>query len=57
MLPDRRWVLALGSAGAILAAAHAYTFRVIIEAIGDPEDMRARLTFFAANSFSLRGPS
>jgi hypothetical protein len=49
VLPDRRWVLVLGSAGAILAAAHAYAFRVIIDASGNPEDMRARLTYFAAN--------
>ncbi|MEK6207806.1 MAG: hypothetical protein AABM32_09210 [Chloroflexota bacterium] len=49
MLPDRNWVLVLGSAGAILAAVHAYTFRVIIDASGNPEDMRARLTYFAAN--------
>lgn len=49
MLPDRRWVLALGSAGAIFAAVHAYAFRVILEALANPEDMRARLTFVAAN--------
>lgn len=55
MLPDRRWVLILGYAGAILAAAHAYAFRVIIGALSDPgsysfrEDMRERLTYFAAN--------
>ena len=42
-------MLVLGSAGAVLAAVHAYTFRVIIDASGNPEDMRARLTYFAAN--------
>jgi hypothetical protein len=49
VLPNRRWVLILGYTGAILAAAHAYAFRVIIDAISNPEDMRERLTFFAAN--------
>jgi hypothetical protein len=49
MLPDRRWVFVLGSAGAIFAAVHAYTFRVILDASANPEDMRARLTYFAAN--------
>lgn len=42
-------MLVLGAAGAILAAVHAYTFRVIIAALGNPDDMRERLTFFAAN--------
>jgi hypothetical protein len=49
MLPDGRWVLVIGSAGAILAAAHAYTFRLILGATTDPEDMRGLLTFVAAN--------
>jgi hypothetical protein len=49
VLPDRHWVLVLGSAGAILAAVHAYAFRVILGASTDPDDMRALLTFFAAN--------
>lgn len=49
MLPDRRWVLLVGGVGAILAAVHAYAFRVIIGALSNPDDMRERLTFFAAN--------
>jgi hypothetical protein len=49
VLPDPRWVLVLGSAGAILAAVHAYTFRVILGALSNPDDMRERLTFFAVN--------
>lgn len=42
-------MLILGYTGAILAAAHAYAFRVIIGAISNPEDMRESLTYFAAN--------
>ena len=42
-------MLVLGSAGAILAALHAYTFRVIIGALSNPDDMRQRLTFVGEN--------
>jgi hypothetical protein len=46
---NRRWVVIVGYAGAILASVHAYTFRVIIAALTNPDDMPERLTFFAAN--------
>ena len=46
---NRRWVLVVGYAGAVLAAVHAYTFRLIIAALTNPDDMAERLTFFAAN--------
>jgi hypothetical protein len=49
MPPNSRWILFVGSAGAILAAVHAYTFRVIIAALPIPDDMRERLTFVGAN--------
>jgi hypothetical protein len=49
MLPERRWILPIGLAGAVFAAVHAYAFRVIIGELREPEDMRLRLTFLAAN--------
>lgn len=45
MMPTRRWVLAIGLAGAVFAAAHAYAFRTILAAI-DFEDEIEFLTFF-----------
>jgi len=45
MMPTRPWVLAIGWAGAVFAATHAYTFRTIIESNGLSEDMSERLTF------------
>jgi hypothetical protein len=49
MLPSRPWVLGLGYAGAVFAAAHAYAFRVILGAQDDPDDMGELLTYFASN--------
>jgi hypothetical protein len=48
MIPTRPWVLIIGAAGAVFAAAHAYTFRVIGESVSFlPEDISERLVFFA----------
>jgi hypothetical protein len=49
MIPTRRWVLVLGSAGAVCAAAHAYAFRIIgASGSSAAEDVSERLTFFAS---------
>jgi hypothetical protein len=48
MIPTRSWVLVVGAAGAVFAAAHAWAFRVIGESVSwAPEDVSERLTFFA----------
>lgn len=48
MMPTRSWVLAIGLAGAVFAAAHAYAFRSIFESVSAaPEDTGERLTFVA----------
>jgi hypothetical protein len=48
MIPARTAVLVVGAAGAVFAAVHAYTFRVIGESVSFlPEDIGERLTFFA----------
>jgi hypothetical protein len=49
MIPTRSWVLVVGSAGAILAAVHAYAFRIVGESFSwAPEDVSERLTFVAS---------
>jgi hypothetical protein len=48
MIQMRSWVLVIGAAGAIFAAAHAYAFRIIGESVSFlPEDIGERLTFIA----------
>lgn len=46
MMPTRPWVLAIGLAGAVFAATHAYAFRTILDSISSSEDISERLTFF-----------
>jgi hypothetical protein len=49
MMGARAWVLAIGLAGALFAAIHAYTFRIIFESVSAaPEQVGARLTFVAS---------
>lgn len=48
MTQTRPWVLAIGLAGAVFAAAHAYAFRIIFESVSAAsDDMSERLAFFA----------
>lgn len=48
MIPTRSWVLVVGAAGSVFAAAHAYAFRIIFESVSAaPEDMAGRLSFIA----------
>jgi hypothetical protein len=48
MIPAQTVVLVVGAAGAVFAAVHAYTFRIIGESVSFlPEDIGERLTFFA----------
>lgn len=49
MFPSRSWVIGLGFFGAVLAAVHAYAFRVILGANSDPDDIRQQLTVLASN--------
>jgi hypothetical protein len=48
MIPSRSWVLVIGAGGAVFAAVHAYTFRIIGESVSfAQEDISERLEFFA----------
>lgn len=48
MIPTRSWVLVIGSAGAVFAAAHAYAYRIILDSVSwAPEDVSERLAYFA----------